>query len=350
MSRRSGILVRNVYCMLAYAFQALRQKRWEDLGAENFEHVHDLFATILARGMARQLKQGIYREYVPAEAELAGLRGRIDMRRSMLSRLAGRRTLACAFDELSEDNLLNRILKTAALLLLRHGRVHASRKQRLLQVLPGYAYAGTIDPSQVQWPSGRFQRGAAECRMLAGLCRLLFDGMLLTTEQGELRLASFLDGQQMCRLFEKFILEYYSQERPCGVSASSPWIAWALDGGQARGLPAMLTDVALEKDGRCLVIDAKYYGSVFQSRGAQSTFHSANLYQIFAYVKNMAAAKGPSATVSGMLLYAATGERVPPSSYQMSGNRIGVRTLDLNRPFEEIKAQLDGIASEHFAG
>ena len=28
----------------------------------------------------------------------------------------------------------------------------------------------------------------------------------------------------------------------------------------------------------------------------------------------------------------------------MSGNRIGAMTLDLDRPFEEIRAQLDGIA------
>ena len=28
----------------------------------------------------------------------------------------------------------------------------------------------------------------------------------------------------------------------------------------------------------------------------------------------------------------------------MSGNRISATTLDLDRPFEEIRAQLDGIA------
>jgi 5-methylcytosine-specific restriction enzyme subunit McrC len=33
----------------------------------------------------------------------------------------------------------------------------------------------------------------------------------------------------------------------------------------------------------------------------------------------------------------------------MSGNRISVRTLDLNREFTEIAAQLDAIASAHFA-
>ena len=48
--------------------------------------------------------------------------------------------------------------------------------------------------------------------------------------------------------------------------------------------------------------------------------------------------------VSGMLLYAKTDEEIQPdSSYQMSGNQISVRTLDLNRPFDEIRAQLDEI-------
>lgn len=51
-----------------------------------------------------------------------------------------------------------------------------------------------------------------------------------------------------------------------------------------------------------------------------------------------------------MLLYAKTDEEVyPDGAYQMSGNAISVRTLDLNRPFEEIRAQLDGIVEAHFS-
>ena len=50
-----------------------------------------------------------------------------------------------------------------------------------------------------------------------------------------------------------------------------------------------------------------------------------------------------------MLLYAATDEAVQPNnSYQMSGNKISVRTLDLDREFSEISAQLNAIVSEHF--
>ena len=54
-------------------------------------------------------------------------------------------------------------------------------------------------------------------------------------------------------------------------------------------------------------------------------------------------------TVAGMLLYARTDEAIlPDNDYQMSGNKISVRTLDLNLEFAEIAAQLNAIATAHF--
>ena len=80
------------------------------------------------------------------------------------------------------------------------------------------------------------------------------------------------------------------------------------------------------------------------------TLHSGNLYQVFTYVKNKDTEYGDQPhTVSGMLLYARTDEEVQPNHvYHMSGNKIGVRTLDLNCSFKEIAAQLDSIVKEHF--
>ena len=53
--------------------------------------------------------------------------------------------------------------------------------------------------------------------------------------------------------------------------------------------------------------------------------------------------------VSGMLLYAKTEEAITPDcSYVMSGNKISVKTLDLNKEFKLIAAQLDKIAEEYF--
>jgi 5-methylcytosine-specific restriction enzyme subunit McrC len=53
--------------------------------------------------------------------------------------------------------------------------------------------------------------------------------------------------------------------------------------------------------------------------------------------------------VSGMLLYAKTDETIQPdNTYQMSGNIISVKTLDLNLKFAEIAVQLNAIVKEHF--
>jgi 5-methylcytosine-specific restriction enzyme subunit McrC len=73
------------------------------------------------------------------------------------------------------------------------------------------------------------------------------------------------------------------------------------------------------------------------------TLHSHNMYQIFTYVKNMDTAN--SGSVSGVLLYAKTDEEiVPDNEYIMSGNRICVKTLDLNTEFTNIDEQLNALA------
>ena len=82
-----------------------------------------------------------------------------------------------------------------------------------------------------------------------------------------------------------------------------------------------------------------------QSRYDSYSLHSGNLYQIYTYVKNTAAGH-PDSKVSGLLLYAGTDETIQPdNTYAMSGNRISVKTLDLNQKFTTIANQLDSIAA-----
>lgn len=69
--------------------------------------------------------------------------------------------------------------------------------------------------------------------------------------------------------------------------------------------------------------------------------HSKHL-SIFTHVKNKAATGGE---VSDLMLYAKTEDDMTlDSTYQMSGNRISVKTLDLDCDFAEIARQLNGIA------
>lgn len=348
MIKDKSIFIKNIYYMLSYAFTELKQGDYEDIAAEEFENVHNLLAAILMKGIGKQLKQGLYREYLNHKNDVNTVRGKIDMPGTISHQMTRKRMLTCDYDELSENNLLNQILKTTILLLLRHSRVNQEYKDNLKREMMFFSNVDVLDPKMIRWSAIRFQRNNSTYRMLIGLCQLILEGMLLTTDSGERRLASFFDEQRMNRLYEKFILEYYAKECP-QVKAAAAQIPWALDDGTGTMLPIMQSDIMLTKGNKVLIIDAKYYTHTTQTHFDVHTLHSGNLYQIFTYVKNKDAEFGNRPhTVSGMLLYAATDEAIQPdNSYQMSGNRISVQTLDLNQDFANISKKLDTIAAEY---
>lgn len=349
-TKDKSIYIKNVFYMLAYAFHALNLDQYEDLAGEEFEHMHDLFAAILAKGITRQVKQGLYREYLNRTEDLPTLRGKIELAGTIRNRIARTQRLSCEYDELSENNLYNQVLKTTSMLLLRHGQVADERRSDLRKTMLFFSSVDEIEPASIRWDALRFQRNNVSYRFLLSVCQLVLEGMLITTERGERKLARFVDDQHMERLYEKFILEYFAAECDC-AAASSPQVKWALDDGMGSLLPIMQTDVVLRRGNRELIIDAKYYAHALQESYGVAKVHSENLYQIFTYVKNREAElAGTDHEVSGMLLYAKTDEQMQPDGvYQMSGNQIGVKTLDLNREFKEIAAQLDEIAKAHFA-
>ena len=349
MRQNKSILIKNIYYMLAYAFISPYQSGFDDMEKEEFSSVHNLFAAILSKGISQQLKQGLYREYTSADEDLMTVRGRIRMPETMRNRTAGKHALSCEYDELSENTLLNQILKTTAMLLLKHPWVDEKHRINLKKEMLFFSEVDLVDPRSVRWNSIRFQRHNSSYRMLMGVCQLVLEGMLMTTESGGCRLASFVDDQQMCRLYEKFLLNFYVKECPY-IKAAPSQIAWDLDDGVDDMLPTMQSDVTLSRGNDILIIDAKYYSHTTQTRYSTHSINSPNLQQIYTYVKNTDSAfKGAPHTVSGMLLYAMTDEVIQPNQvYQMSGNKISARTLDLNRDFSQIAAQLHAIAEEHF--
>ena len=349
MKKDKGIVIKNIYYMLSYAFKILNQSVYEEVAAEEFDDMYNLFSAILSKGIGLQLKQGLYREYRNCQHELPAMRGKINMPGTIRNRLGHERVLTCDFDELSENNTLNQIIKTTVMLLLRNCKVKSNYKDDLKKKMLFFSGVDILEPSAIQWTSIRFQRNNQTYRVLIGICQMILEGMLISTEKGKYKLASFIDEQRMCRLYEKFILAYYSQHFP-SLSADASQISWALDDDIRTMLPKMRTDIHLQKGNTVLIIDAKYYARTTQEQYDKHTLHSNNLYQIFTYVKNRHYAFGDEPNeVSGMLLYAKTEEEIQPNNvYRMHGNKVSVKTLDLNLPFTDITAQLDAIVREHF--
>ena len=341
------IPVQNIYYMLAYAFQVLNENGYKDIATEQFDNVGELCAAILAKGVSIQLKRGLGKEYIPQTEALSSLRGKIDIVESVKTQSMLRKQLVCAYDEFTVNSYMNRIIKSTVELLIR-SKIRPVQKKELRKLLVFFGDVESLDVREINWKL-QYNRNNQSYRMLINVCYLVVKGLLQSNSAGATKLMDFLDEQRMCRLYEKFILEYYRKEHP-EIKANASQIPWQLDDDFGAMLPVMQSDIMLSKGSTMLIIDAKYYSRTTQSQYGVNTLHSGNLYQIFTYVKNKDAEYGDEPhTVSGMLLYAQTDEVVQPNHvYQMSGNQISVRTLNLNLPFEEIKAQLDGIVETHF--
>ena len=349
MTENKGIFIRNIYYMLSYAFQELRKNNYEDIAREEFVKISDLFAEILYKGLSAQLKQGLYRAYEEKAALLATLRGRVDMNKLIMGRINGIQRLACEYDELSGNNVLNRIIKSTAILLIKCDDVSRQRKSQLRSILPYLNAVDEIDLKSVKWTDLSFNRHNHAYRMLINICCFVADGMLMTTDSGRFRMPMFSD-DHMERLFERFVLAYYSTHHK-DLKANADIVNWNVDVENSRKggdlLPEMRTDITMRKNDRQLIIDTKYYGKMTQMRYGRIKAHSDHLYQIFAYVKNRDLQN--AGNVSGLVLYARSDDKfVPDFDGVICNNRFMIRTLDLNRPFDEISDQLDRIAAEFF--
>ncbi len=330
------ILISNVHHMLAYAFRSLDLDGIGDLGSEEFENLHELFAEFIVRGMRRQLKRGLPKGYRSDKEELSSLRGKIDIQASICRLTQVRHRLVCEFDEFTEDTPSNRLIKCAITNLLRHSDVSVERKRYLkflrssLDSVPDVGYRKI--PLQ--------RTGGAEYVMLVNVCRFLLEGLLMNTGSGH-KMREWLPDEQMSALYERFLLEYFRRHNP-NFKARSARIDWDMT-DVPMDMPQMKSDVYLTHGDKILIIDAKFYSRTMSEHFGKKTYTSHNLYQIYAYVKN--ADRARCGNISGMLLYAKTNEAVTPDSDNViGGNRISVKTLDLSQDFTQIQLQLEKVA------
>lgn len=339
------IRIRNVYVMMAYAFRSLQSRDSISVKSEAFNHLHDLLAELLYRGLSSQIKRGLHSDYLPRVDTLATVRGRIDVSQTASTRSMLRGRLVCQFDEYLPDTPHNRVLKSVVILLIRRGEVAALRRKALKNLLPHLESVREIKASTIRWGDLSIHRANANYRMLLGICELIVKGLLPTQESGSSKLRSWMTDEAMNRLYERFILQYFKIHHP-ELSPHARQIPWALNSLESDGagqLPIMQTDITLNNGHAELIIDAKYYGRSLQSgRGDKQTVHSHNLYQIATYTWNADVHRDGS--VSGVLLYARTiHEEQPDVDVVIQGNRIGVHTLDLNLPWEALRSRLEGL-------
>lgn len=341
---RSHIVIRNIFEMLAYACKAINSIERRQLDTESFDTFEDLLAAILACGMANQIRRGLEHEYHTVRSEDYAIRGRLDLAGTAHLRMAGSMKASCLFDEFTPDTVKNRILVTAATLLVRCPRVSRNHALTLKRALISMNDIPPISTDDIDWERLRYHHGNGSYQLLMGICHMIITARIPTMRSGAETVASIPWEDHLPWIYEHFVLNYFRYWYP-KLKPNADTISNGLGDDVPAWLPRLQTDITLRSDNRKLIIDTKCYDHILQNgRFGNPIMAPANRNQIYSYV--MHAAYGTDDIVSGMLLYAQT-DNEPPihDHWQETGHDFYAWSLDLGQPFTRITDQLDQIAA-----
>ena len=114
------IPIGNVYYLLCYAWDCFEEAGLVHVQElEDFERSENLFGTLLARGVIRLARRGLDQSYIPFEEELPGIRGKIEIDRTLKQNSLLRHRLVCSFSDLSTDVVHNQIIASTLNALLK---------------------------------------------------------------------------------------------------------------------------------------------------------------------------------------------------------------------------------------
>ena len=156
--------IKNIYYMLSYAYQTLCETGYNNVATEEFDSIHDLFASILINGVGAQVKRGLHRDYILNQEDISGLRGQIRIAETVKRQTRPKGRLICAFDEFTENSLHNQVLKSVLFLLLRHGDVKSENKKTIRKLLMYFSHVSDIYPNEIRWDVLKYHRNNASYR------------------------------------------------------------------------------------------------------------------------------------------------------------------------------------------
>jgi 5-methylcytosine-specific restriction enzyme subunit McrC len=336
------IPIQNVYYLLLYAWDALEQIDTHAVAAEPETQVLDLLAAVLNHGIDRLLRQGLHRAYLSRQETIPGVRGKLDVSATVKADLLRRARTTCEFDELSHDILHNRILKSTLRHLLRTDGLDARLREPIRSTWHRLHEVAEIPLNDRAFRRVQFHRNNRLYRFLLDVCRLLQEYLIPNEASGRFTFRNFLREQKRMRaLFERFIRNFF-RRHATGYDVDAELLRWENTTGSAQDLallPGMRTDVSLRRPGLVLVIDAKYYRETLQEYRGRATIRSAHLYQLFAYLKNVALKTEHDTEVEGLLIYPLS-KRPIELCVRLQGHRLRAYTLNLNQHWSQIHADL----------
>ena len=248
----------------------------------------------------------------------------------------------CTYDELSVNTLPNKLIKSTIRYLASVPNLDNNLRKQLRLLYRELEGVEDIPLTRLAFRRVQLRRNARFYKFLLSICEMVAGSWLIDEETGEYRFRDFMrDPKMMARLYENFILNFYRIERP-DLEVKKEKIKWAAsseDDNALMYLPGMETDISIRDRDQTLIIDAKYYQQTFSSYYDSESIHSSNLYQVFAYLKNLEERGGTDAQADGMLLYPVVDQHVR-LHYEIQGHSVSICTIDLAADWTDLRSEL----------
>jgi 5-methylcytosine-specific restriction enzyme subunit McrC len=333
------IPIKNLYYLLCYAWERVDFSDAATVSRMPFRSGQDLLGYVFAHGIASLIRRGLDRGYRFDEEELAGLRGSIAMSETIMRSSVLRGRLVCRFDELTHDVIQNRLLRSALVLLLRMPDLDAAVKDAVATIHRLMKSIDVAPLSRKAVDSVPIHRNNREYRFLLELGLLIHD-CLTVSEGGSVVFRGVAD-ERLADLFERFLRGFFRKETP-SYRVGHPRIYWADAEGSASDmarLPTMQTDMVLMKPDRRIVVEAKFYQEALQEYKGRTSARSSHLYQIMAYLENIARQSPGRPVWEGLVLYPVVKDSFH-FDWSIMGRRVRMDSVDLNRDWQDIKVNL----------
>ena len=292
------------------------------------------------------IKRGIDRTYVLHFDDLQTVKGKVAVSETLKTNLLFRQRILCAYDDLSSDIQINKILVSTLHRLLKTRTLDNKLKNEMVKLRRMLADIQPVVLRASMFNGIRYNRNNRFYEFIINVCKIVFDSTFPSERLGEYQFSDFTrDEHKMNQLFESFIRNFYKIEQQRFRIVRKEIIKWQFDEANDTSiefLPRMETDITLENKETKVIIDAKYYRETMTVNFDKERIRSANLYQLFSYLINQRDGTPKTQNASGVLLYP-TVEKDYDVDFMYQGHNIQIRTVNLNTNWRNISRRLKQI-------
>lgn len=251
------------------------------------DSILEIFIRLFCQKLWQCVRRGMVRQYESRSENLAMLRGRLSITEQVRKNLARPDRLACIFDEFSENNPLNQVIK-AALQVLGKVAKTSGNQRNLAELMFCFQDVDDVAPASIIWSKAATNRLSARYKPVLTLARLFIEGKSpdIVSGSGD-GFALLFDMNQLFEGYVGVVAKRVFAKDGLSVSLQGPkrHLARTASGSPVFQLKPDI--VARQADRIAFIIDTKWKRLKEQSyrEGVTST----DVYQMYAYSTQYAA-------------------------------------------------------------